>query len=376
MLISTKMHKNPLWKRILMQFSCEIGSKPKFKKIVIIGLGLIGGSIAKACKINKISEEIWAYDIDESQLALALSNKIIDKIYNLNQEIDEESLIIIASPLSSYEEIAKKIIPQISNQALIIDIGSLKSFVIEEILPIFVDKKHNFIPCHPIAGSEKSGIINADANLFLNKKIILTPAFFTSEKALKKISLFWQKIGAVPEIMDAGEHDKIFALVSHLPQFLAFVTKENIVPNTEIIKKHFRLQGSNEEIWRDIFMLNKNNLDHYLKLYLENLESFLRSNFEQKIAFLKKADAVLNLAEEKFNQMEEELVLRRVILVAAFINMEDVEKFKTHGGSGFKDFTAILSYIKWVINNPEIVEKIKQNQILLEQISKEIKSRS
>jgi len=348
--------QNLLLKRILMHFSSmQFSSKPKFEKIIIIGLGLMGGSIAKACRARKIGDKILAYDPDESQLTFALNNKIIDEIYNFDQEISGNSLIIIASPLSSYEKIARKITTQINDQVLIIDIGSLKDFVVEKIVPIFADKKHNFIPCHPIAGSEKSGVANSNADLFLNKKLIITPAAFLSKEAFKKISLFWQKIGAKIEIMDAKEHDKIFALVSHFPQFLAFVHEENFISNLEIIKKHFRLQASNKAMWQDIFTLNKNNLDHYLKLFLENIRIFSEGNFDQKISFLKKADAVLNLVEEKFNQTEKELILKRVILVAAFINIDDINKFKTNAGSGFKDFTAILSYVGWFINNPEIM---------------------
>ncbi len=353
-------------------FKC---TQTKFKKIIIIGLGLIGGSIAKACKESKISDKILAYDIDQDQLQFALNNKIIDKIYNFDQKIQEDSLVIIASPLSSYEEIAKKISLLIDDQVLIIDIGSLKDFVVEKILPIFADKKQNFIPCHPIAGSEKSGVLASQADLFLNKKIIITPTDFSNKTAIKKILLFWQKIGAKPEIMDSKNHDKIFALVSHLPQFLAFTNRENIISDVEIIKKHFRLQGSNEKMWQDIFILNKNNLDYYLKLYLENLRIFYEGSFKQKISFLKKADAVLNLVEEKFDQKEEVLILKRIIFVAFFINIDDIEKFKSFGGGGFKDFTAILSYIKWIINNPKIIEKIEQNQVLLEQVSREIKSK-
>ena len=284
-------------------------------------------------------------------------------------------MVIIASPLSSYEEIAKKISLLIDDQVLIIDIGSLKDFVVEKILPIFADKKQNFIPCHPIAGSEKSGVLNSNTDLFLNKKIIITPTDFSDKTAIKKISLFWQKIGAKPEIMDSKNHDKIFALVSHLPQFLAFTNRENIISDVEIIKKHFRLQSSNERIWKDIFLLNKNNLDHYLNLFLENLRIFSAGNFEQKISFLKKADAVLNLTEKKFDQREEALILKRIILVSSFINIGDIEKFKSFGGIGFKDFTAVLSYIKWIVNNPEIIKKIEQNQVLLEQVSQEIKSK-
>jgi prephenate dehydrogenase len=356
-------------------------AEPKFEKIIIIGLGLIGGSIARACRVNKISDQILAYDLDQNQLQFALDNKIIDGIYNFDQKISGNNLVIIAAPLSSYEAIATKIADKINNEVLIIDIGSLKNFVVEKIVPIFADKnkdfRSNFIPCHPIAGSEKSGVANSDANLFLNKKLIITPTDFSDKKALKKISLFCQKIGSKIEIMDAREHDKIFALVSHLPQFLAFTNRENIISDVEIIKKHLRLQASNKRMWQDIFTLNKNNLDYYLKLFLENLKVFSKSSFEQKIVFLRKAEAVLNLGEEKFNQKEFiqkewELILKRIIFTTSFVNIDDVEKFKIHAGTGFKDFTAILSYIKWIINNPEI---IKNNQALLEQISGEIKSK-
>lgn len=336
-----------------------IFTKPKFDRIIIIGLGLIGGSIAAACRAAKIDVKISAYDVDKKQLDFALENQIIDEIYGF-EKISGNSLVIIAVPLSSYADIAVRIASEIDDKVTITDIGSLKNFVVERILPIFGDKKNNFVPTHPIAGSEKSGVNNARANLFLDKKIILTPTQFTNKKALKKVELFWQKIGGKTEIMEAKNHDKIFALVSHLPQFLAFIQPEKSVVSDNILLQHLRLQSSNPLIWRDIFNSNKANLDYYLKYYLENLKIF-ENNDLAIISFLKKADAVLNLAEEKFEKKDAELILKRVFLVAAFINLPDINQFKIHGGSGFRDFTAILSYVKYVLKYPEIIQENHQS---------------
>ncbi len=295
-----------------------------FTNISIIGLGLIGGSLAQACKKYQLAKAIFSFDIDQNQIDLAFVKKIIDGQYNFNQKIANDDLVIICAPLSSYEQILQKLALVISDQTLIIDVGSLKSFTLPLAKKILLNKAKNFIACHPIAGSEKSGVANCDGNLFLGKKTIICPNEINDRNAIKKVELFWQKVGSLVDFLDAKDHDKIFALVSHLPQFLAFIAQENFENgDDEILNKHFRLQNSNPKIWQEIFTLNRQNIEYYLQFYLENLDKLLQNSSD-----------------------ENDLVSRRIALVSCFLNLPTIKEFQTFSGSGFKDFTAIINHPK------------------------------
>ena len=323
-----------------------------FKNINIIGLGLIGGSLAKACQKYKIAESICGFDIDATQTDIALTQKIISGKFDLNKPVSDDDLVIICTPLSCYKKIFQDIALTISEKTLIIDIGSLKDFTLQLAEKTLLDKAANFIPCHPIAGSEKSGVINSDGDLFFDKKIILTPSKINSPNQIRKAQLFWHKIGSLPQFLDAKEHDKIFALVSHLPQFLSFIAQENFTNgDDEILNKHFRLQNSNPKIWQEIFTLNRKNLEYYLQFYLENIDKILN-----------------NLIDTN------SLISRRIALVSCFLNLPDIENFKSFSGTGFKDFTSIINHPKNQ-TDPHKHESLSQflNQIKSKIISYEFK---
>ncbi len=318
-----------------------------FKKINIIGLGLIGGSLARACRKYQLAESIFGSDIDQTQIDFAVNKKIIDAQYNFNQKITNDDLIIICSPLSSYEQIFQKLTPIISDQTLIIDVGSLKNFTLPLAEKILLGLAKNFVACHPIAGSEKSGVANSNSDLFSGKKTIICPNEINDKNIIKKVELFWQKIGSVVYFLDAKEHDKIFALVSHLPQFLAFIAWEDFENgDDEILNKHFRLQNSNPEIWQEIFTLNRQNIEHYFRFYLENIN--------------------------KYSSNENDLISRRIALVSCFLTLPDIKEFQPFSGTGFKDFTAIINHPKKSSLEPKSLTQFL-NQIKSKIISYEFK---
>lgn len=320
-----------------------------FNKINIIGLGLIGGSIAKSCQKHHIARIIAGFDIDKTTTDLALSHKIIDELYDFESEISNNDLTIIASPLFGYETIFKKLAGRL-NKSIVIDIGSLKFCAVNWTKNILGDEAANFIACHPIAGSDKSGISNADADLFLGKKVIITPTTINKQNDIKKVELFWHKIGSNVDFLDPIEHDKIFALVSHLPQFLAFMAQEDYVNGDDVIlNQHFRLQNSNPKIWQEIFVLNRENIEYYLRFYLENIDKFLQNS-----------------------DHNDDLIFRRIAVVSCFLNLPDIEKFKSFSGTGFKDFTAIINHSKKSLADPKSLTKFF-NQIKSKIISYEFK---
>lgn len=226
-----------------------------FKAISIIGTGLIGGSIAWDIKNYDDNIEILGCNREEQ------IGSPFKAFTNLQIAVEAADLIILATPLSGYQEI----IPHLPQDKLIIDVGSCKDLHID--LP-------NFVPCHPIAGSEKSGFSAASAGLFKGKRVIITPETITSLKSIKIAKEFWTKICGVGDIieMPAKKHDEIFARISHFPQKLMFafadVLKSRNIPIPQD-QEFFRLCFSNCEMWMDIFEFNKDNINAASEIFFK-----------------------------------------------------------------------------------------------------------
>lgn len=341
----------------------------KFNKTLIIGLGLIGGSFARACHKYGVSDQIYAFDTDKNSLDLALDEKIIDGVSDLENNLQSFDFIVIASPLKTYDKIFKQLGKSASDQAIIIDLGSLKEFATKQIPQ---NLKANFVPCHPIAGLEKSGFKNSVADLFLDKKFIICKEK-SSQDAVEKVAKVINKIGASVEFLEAKQHDKIYSLVSHLPQFLSFLTKEFSPENStnEFFKTAFRLDNSSPEIWSDIFNLNQKNLEEYYLEFFDNLEK-LQKNPE--LAFneaLSKTQHDENDEIKKFLIDNFASVFFRVLVVVSYLKIKDLKNFKNYSGSGFRDFTSIIEILNYDKNFlRDLIKKNQQNiSKLLQSIS-------
>ncbi len=335
-------------------------SEKIFNKSLVIGLGLIGGSFAKALRQNKVSNKIYAFDQDPDSLEKAIKSGVIDDFIMLDEKISDFDFIVLATPLSAYKKIFETIADKISPQAIVIDLGSLKNPVFK-IVP--KNLRPNFIACHPIAGSEKTGFENSAAELFLEKKFIICPEN-SNQDALKKVEEVVKKIGANIEFLEAKKHDEVYALVSHLPQFISFLTKD-LSPKKitdEFFKTAFRLDNSDAEIWGDIFKLNDENLEKFYLEFFDHLEKNIKSSkailglskpetpFDVKSSELDKAQ--LTFFEENFTA-----IFFRAVIAASYLQISAIKNFQNYAGSGFKDFisiTAILDY------EPEKLEKLIQ----------------
>lgn len=301
-----------------------------FNKTLIIGLGLIGGSFAKTLRKLQLSNEIIGYDIDDETINLASLEKVIDSGFiNLEvlslEELNTFDLIVIAAPLSSYEEIFAEISEV---KSLVIDLGSVKNFS-------FKQMPQNFVPCHPIAGLEEGGFENSRDDLFENKKFIIC-------KKDEKISQLIKEINATEEFLESEKHDEIYGLVSHLPQFLSFLTAEFSPENfsNEFLQKSFRLNNSDSEIWGDIFSMNEENLEKFYVEFFENIvkiaeDSFIKidENFSQGFGVEKK----INLEEIASKE-----VLVRFIVVLSYLKIKKIKEYSSFAGSGFRDFASIV----------------------------------
>ena len=181
------------------------------KKVCIIGIGLIGGSLAKAIKKTHQSEIVFGYGRDEERLEKAQKGNLIDQYSaDMGEALDGANMVIIATPVGSYESILKEMKPHITKDMVISDVGSTKVSVIETVKAVFGNTLDNFIPAHPIAGKEKSGFEVSDANLFVNKKVIITPLENNNSESIKILTKMWERVGAEVDFMTPKSHVGFF----------------------------------------------------------------------------------------------------------------------------------------------------------------------
>jgi prephenate dehydrogenase len=261
-------------------------------KILIFGVGLIGGSIALSAKKSGLASEIIGVGRNQNNLNDAIKLKLIDHTsQDLKKDIAESQIIIIATPVAQFPSVLKTIQPHLSSHTIITDVGSTKTDVIESAKEILGKQYSQFIGGHPIAGSEKHGATAAHIDLFKNKNVILTPDQDTSLEARKKIEKLWKNSGAIISNMSHIDHDKIFSTISHLPHLLAFSLVDMITQRTnasELLKfaasgfKDFtRIAASSPEMWKDVTLANKKFILEDIKHY-ENQIKLLKEAIEQE----------------------------------------------------------------------------------------------
>ena len=272
-----------------------------FKKISIIGLGLIGGSIGLATRRYDKKIHIQGFAKNQSTLDVATSRGFVDEAFlNLRQIDSDTDLVILASPLSTFKNIVEEILPFLKDDCVITDTGSAKCRVIAEIESILPDNLH-FIPGHPIAGTEMSGPESGFEELFDNRWCILTPSKNTNVHKLNEIKIFWENLGAMIEIMDPIYHDKVLAITSHLPHLIAFTIVgtasdlEHDLKNDVIrfsasgFRDFTRIAASDPTMWRDVFLNNDEAVLEMLQRFTEDL-AFLQKAINQR-----EGDKLLNL---------------------------------------------------------------------------------
>ena len=255
-----------------------------FKKVCIIGCGLIGSSLARVIKKHNLSEEIVSSNRSDIVNKKVLELKIVDDSSSDTQKmVNDSDLIIIATPLSSYENVTLKIKNSLKNGMILTDVGSVKEGVIT-LVEKAIPKDVSWISSHPIAGTEESGPEAGFSELFKNRWCILTPSKKAKEKDINTLKSFWKKIGSKVDIMDAKQHDYILSITSHIPHLVAYNivnTSINIQDETQsaIIKysagglRDFtRIAASNPIMWRDIFIQNKTNTSKEIEKFIANLE--------------------------------------------------------------------------------------------------------
>ena len=283
-----------------------------YKSILIIGMGLIGSSIARVIKEKNISEKIYGVDNDKLIIKMTKKLNIVEDIYESIDDISFQfDVIFICTPLSSYRNIFKKLNNYIKEPTLITDVGSTKVSVINDYKSLVNNKKILFLPAHPIAGLEKSGPEHGFAKLFDNRYCIITP-LNSKDIFIERISNIWKSFGMTIEIMDAERHDRVLAMTSHIPQLIAYsvvgtATELEKQMKDEVIKysaagfRDFtRLAGSDPIMWRDVYEKNKDAVLEMLGRFSEDLLTYQKAIRNNDLKFL----------EKKFSESKE---IRKII---------------------------------------------------------------
>ncbi len=258
--------------------------KPLIRKLVIFGVGLIGGSFALALKEHRAVTHVVGVGRSRANLLAARRLGIIDEIAtDPALAVKAADFVLLAVPLGQTRAVLAQIAPHLAAHTIVSDAGSTKRDVIEAARRQLGAAFARFVPAHPIAGTEKSGAQAAFAELFANRNLIVTPEPETSARALGLVTAAWKLAGMRILTMDAAAHDRMFALVSHLPHLLSFTAVGNIAayPDAAKLFQHTgggfrdltRIAGSSPEMWRDICVANRDAVLAALDGYLSDLEA-------------------------------------------------------------------------------------------------------
>ena len=253
-------------------------------KITIIGVGLIGGSLAKAIKENNLAKVVFGFGRDLNRLEKAQKANVIDQFStNLKDAINDSDIVIIATPVGSFQEILSEIKPFLTSKIVISDVGSTKTNIASIVSQTLGDYSNYFIPAHPIAGKEKSGFEASEANLFNNRKVIITPLETSSPDSINLIQKMWEGTGADVDFMSPESHDELLGMTSHLPHMLAFSLVNYLIsknPSASIyaaggFKDFSRIASGDAVMWRDICIQNKDQIIDHIRGYQKTLNSLV-----------------------------------------------------------------------------------------------------
>ncbi|NDF12826.1 MAG: prephenate dehydrogenase/arogenate dehydrogenase family protein [Proteobacteria bacterium] len=263
-------------------------SEKNIGTIMIIGLGLIGSSLARALMAKKATASVIGVDASKQSVKLAVEMGVVDEgTTSLSKFLDVADIVVLATPVKSYQRILEQIAPHVKDGTIITDVGSVKLSVIDAAKQtLSAEQRKLFVPAHPIAGTERSGVEAGFATLFKGKKLILCPAEDTDKKAVKRVEQMWKKTGATLEYMDAEAHDKVYAKVSHLVQLLstAYAATLFSIPKTTLTEIHencdanflsfLRLAGSPSVMWRDVYLVNRTYISEATEQFLSQIRTY------------------------------------------------------------------------------------------------------
>ncbi len=247
-----------------------------FRKVTIVGVGFMGGSLGLALKKHGLASEIVGVSHRQVTLDQALQLKAIDEgLTDLPKAVANADLVVLAAPVQAILQQFALINPHLKRGCLVTDMGSVKSEIVERAESVLA-QPGMFVGSHPLAGSEKKGVEFAYADLFANARCIMTPTAKTTPVAKEKIKFMWTKLGCQVEVLAPEDHDKILAHVSHLPHLLAYalvgsIAKEYLAHAPQGLKDSTRIAASSPQVWNDIFLTNPKNVINALDALVKDL---------------------------------------------------------------------------------------------------------
>ena len=257
-----------------------------FRRVTIIGVGFMGGSLGLALKKHGMAQEIAGVSHRQATLDRAIQLKAIDEGFtDLPKGVADADLVVLAAPVQAIIQQFSLINPHLKRGCLVTDMGSVKADIVERAESV-LSAPGMFVGSHPLAGSEKKGVEHATADLFANARCIMTPTVKTSPVAKEKIKFLWTKLGCQVEVLSPEDHDKILAQVSHLPHLLAYalvgsVAREYLSHASQGLKDSTRIAASSPQMWNDIFLTNSKNVVNALDALVKDL-AFLRKAVIQR----------------------------------------------------------------------------------------------
>ena len=260
-----------------------------FERVAFIGFGLIGSSLARVIKRDGLAGHIVASARTERTLETALRIGIADSVeIDAAEAVRDADLVVICTPISTYGAIAERIAPNLKPGAIVTDVGSVKSAVIKAVAPHLPDGVQ-FVPGHPIAGTENSGPESGFDTLFENRWFLVTPPAGTDPAAVERVSELWRRAGSMIQVMDPVHHDHVLAITSHIPHLIAFTIvgtatdledhlKSEVVKYSAAGFRDFtRIAASDPVMWRDVFLNNREAVLEMLGRLTEDLSGLQRA---------------------------------------------------------------------------------------------------
>jgi prephenate dehydrogenase len=256
-----------------------------FRQLTICGVGLIGGSLALTARKHRLVERIVGLGRTQANLDVALSRGLIDyATRDAAEAAHNADLVMLATPVMTFPALLATMIPHLPANAVITDVGSVKSWVVRQLEPL-LPASMSFVGVHPVAGKETTGAVAVEEALFVNRRVIVTPSALSNPEALEKIEALWRATGARVERMAPAVHDAILARASHLPQIvasaLACTLADEMVEGRWAagfgaggLRDTTRIAASSSEMWRDICATNREAITEALKLYRQWLDGF------------------------------------------------------------------------------------------------------
>jgi cyclohexadieny/prephenate dehydrogenase len=265
-------------------------AEPLFRRLALLGVGLIGSSVARIAKERG--------DLAGEIVVNARTQKTLDRVVELGfadrvemdpvRAVDDADCVMLCAPVGAFASIAEAIGPALAQGAILTDVGSTKQSVIRDVSP-FLPAGVHFVPAHPLAGTEHSGPDSGFTTLFQGRWTLLTPPPGVDEMAVEKTAELWRRCGSMVERMEPGHHDRVLAIVSHLPHLLAFTicgTADDLAEETRREVTNFaasgfrdftRIAASDPVMWRDIFLNNREALLEMLARFMEDAQAMARA---------------------------------------------------------------------------------------------------